>query len=206
MAACGQSVYCKATANGVDRGTVEFTGDGHAAGESSVEFTHRAHVVRLPHDEHPLSCTCGRPDCSGEPCKHVPPLFSILAKAGTLEVSTKYCLLGSCVVPSCFKWPTVCDCLHQVSELELFHPLYHSATLRRLYVDIMRGGGRGGNDLHSGLRQGRLASPTVAAGACDHVPEEGKSSYFTCYLVVVTICCSHARQHVLFGCASPAES
>lgn len=111
MAACGQSVYYKATANGVDRGTVEFTGDGHAAGESSVEFTHRAHVVRLPHDEHPLSCTCGRPDCSGEPCKHVPPLFSILAKAGTLEVS----------------------------ELDLFHPLYHSATLRRLYVDIMRG-------------------------------------------------------------------
>ena len=101
MAACGQSVYYKATANGVDRGTVEFTGDGHAAGESSVEFAHRAHVVRLPHDEHPLSCTCGRPDCSGEPCKHVPPLFSILAKAGTLEVSTKYCLLGSCVVPSC---------------------------------------------------------------------------------------------------------
>ena len=36
-------------------------------------------------------------------------------------------------------WPTVCDCLHQVSELDLFHPLYHSATLRRLYVDIMRG-------------------------------------------------------------------
>ena len=99
--------------------------------------------------------------------------------------------------------------LHQVSELDLFHPLYHSATLRRLYVDIIRGVDVVATTCirdcdKDGLLS--LASPTVAAGACDHVPEEGKSSYFTCYLVVVTICCSHARQHVLFGCASPAES
>ena len=106
------------------------------------------------------------------------------------------------------QWPTVCDCLHQVSELDLFHPLYHSATLRRLYVDIMRG-----VDVVA----------TTCIRDCDKdglLPPLWQLERVTTFLkkvraptlhviwcaVVVTICCSHARQHVLFGCASPAES
>lgn len=91
QAACGQAVFYKATATGVDRGNVEFTGDGDALGETAVDFSHRAHQVQLPHRGRSLKCSCGRPDCACEPCKHVPPLFNVLAAKGTLEVSTSLC-------------------------------------------------------------------------------------------------------------------
>lgn len=144
-AAQGEAVGYSVKVSGIDCGIVTFVdgaggGAGGASGMSFVHANHRTSIAAYPG----TSCTCGKPQCTGMPCKHADALriklTSLEVRCGVrCGVCCCQCQCFYIMIPRYFHpllLPTmtfhVCDA--QVSELATFDPRFLVATMRTLYL------------------------------------------------------------------------